>query len=114
VLLKEFSNSLAMLYHFLLRGKSKARTGRFTIFDGYTSVCSRDREGELAELYFTNAVFILLLVSLASAIAMNLTLLVKALNLLIAGTFGLTFVASTLVACWRKSLVMPIMALQRS
>jgi hypothetical protein len=114
VLLKESSNSVAVLYHLTLRGKSKAEVGKSIVLDSYTSIFSRDHDGELAELYFTNTGFILLLVSLASAIVMNLTLPIRALNVLIAATFGITFIASVLVACWRKSIVMPIMALRRA
>lgn len=114
VLLKEFSNGIAVLYHLILQGRSKAEIGRSVVLDGYTSIFSRDHDGELAELYFTNTGLILLIVSLASAIAMNLTLPDKALNILIAVTFGITFMASVLVACWRKSFVMPIMALRRA
>jgi hypothetical protein len=114
VLLKEFSNIIAVLYHFTLRGKGKAGNENSVVLDGYTSILARDHDGELAELYFTNTGIVLLLVSLASAIAMNLILPVKVLNLLIAVTYGLTFLASALVACWSKSMVMPIMALRRA
>lgn len=114
IFLKELSNSVAILYHLTLRGTNKAEIGASVVLDGYTSIFSRDSDGELAELYFTNTGFALLVLSLASAIAMNLTLPTKALNVLIAATFGLTFVASALVACRRRSLVMPIMALRRA
>jgi hypothetical protein len=42
------------------------------VLDGYTSVFSRDHDGEVVHLYFTNAGLILLMVSLACAIVVNL------------------------------------------
>jgi hypothetical protein len=114
VFLKEISNGFAILYHLAVRHRDKAGIKTSVVLDGYTSVFSRDRDGELAELYFTNTGFILLIVSLACAIAMNLLLPATALNILIATTFGLTFIASALVACRERSLVMPIMALRRA
>jgi hypothetical protein len=114
VFLKEISNGFAVLYHLAFRHRDKAGIKTSVVLDGYTSVFSQDHEGALAELYFTNTGFILLIVSLACAIAMNLLLPATALNILIATTFGLTFVASALVACREKSLVMPIMALRRA
>ncbi|RYN34791.1 hypothetical protein AA0112_g5461 [Alternaria arborescens] len=114
VFLKEISNGFAVLYHLSIRHRDKAGTKTSIVLDGYTSVFSKDHDGELAELYFTNTGFILLIVSLACAIAMNLLLPATVLNTLIAATFGLTFFASTLVACRERSLVMPIMALRRA
>ncbi|KAJ4311599.1 hypothetical protein N0V94_007863 [Neodidymelliopsis sp. IMI 364377] len=114
VFLKETSNSLAILYHVFQRSKSKTGNHTSVVLDGYTSVFSRDRDGELAELYFTNTGFLLLLVSLASAITMNLHLPIGALNTLIGVTFGLTFIASMLVACKGRNVIMPIMALRRA
>jgi hypothetical protein len=113
VFLKEISNGFALLYHLAIRHRDKAGIKTSFVLDGYTSVFSRDHDGELAELYFTNTGFILLIISLACAIAMNLLLPANALNILIATTFGLTFIASVLVAC-RGGLVMPIMALRRA
>jgi hypothetical protein len=114
VFLKEISNAIAILYHISIRHSDKAEIKTSIVLDGYTSVFSRDHDGELAELYFTNTGFILLIVSLACAIAMNLLLPTTALNILIATAFGLTFLASALVACRERSLVMPIMALRRA
>jgi hypothetical protein len=114
VFLKEISNCLAILYHVVFRHKDKAGIKTPVVLDGYTSVFSQDHDGELAELYFTNTGFILLIVSLACAIAMNLHLPATALNILIATAFGLTFIASALVACRERSFVMPIMALRRA
>jgi hypothetical protein len=114
VFLKEISNGFAVLYHLSIRHRDKAGIKTSIVLDGYTSVFSKDHDGELAELYFTNTGFILLIVSLACAIAMNLLLPATVLNTLIAATFGLTFFASALVACRERSLVMPIMALRRA
>ncbi|EUC49977.1 hypothetical protein COCMIDRAFT_83437 [Bipolaris oryzae ATCC 44560] len=114
VFLKEVSNGTAVLYHIFILAKDKAAIDTSVMLDGYTSVFSRDQDGELAELYFTNTGFILLIASLASAIAMNLTLPTGVLNALIAATFGLAFLASAAVACKKKSFVMPIMALRRA
>ncbi|KAF2854158.1 hypothetical protein T440DRAFT_544349 [Plenodomus tracheiphilus IPT5] len=114
VFLKEVGNSLAILQHLATRGKRKSGTDTSIVLDGYTSIFSKDHDGELAELYFTNTGIILLMVSLASAIAMNLALPIVVLNIMIAATFGLAFIASALVACRRKSFVMPIMALRRA
>jgi hypothetical protein len=113
VFLKEISNGFAILYHLAVRHKDKAGIKKSLVLDGYTSVFSRNNDGELAELYFTNTGFILLIISLACVIAMNLLLPTNALNILIATTFDLTFIASVLVAC-RGGLVMPIMALRRA
>jgi hypothetical protein len=114
IFLKEISNGFTILYILADRYRNKAHSRTPIVLDGYTSVFSRDHGGELAELYFTNTGFVLLIVSLASAIAMNLHLPTTALNVIIATTFGLTFLASALVACRTKSLVMPIMALRRA
>jgi hypothetical protein len=114
VFLKEISNGFAILYHLSVGHRDKAGIKTSVVLDGYTSVFSQDHDGELAELYFTNTGLILLIVSLACAIAMNLLLPATALNILIATTFGLTFIASALVACRERSLVMPIMALRRA
>jgi hypothetical protein len=111
VILKELSNGVTIFYRLTFH---KAKHEPSVVLDEYTSIFSKDEDGELAELYFTNTGFVLLMLSLASAIAMNLTLPIRALNVLIAVTFGLTFVASALVACRRRSLVMPIMALRRA
>lgn len=114
VFLKELSNATAVIYHITILCKNKATIDSSVVLDGYTSVFSKDHDGELAELYFTNTGFVLLIASLASAIAMNLTLPPGVLNATIAATFGLTFLASASVACRRKSFVMPIMALRRA
>lgn len=68
--------------------------------------------GELAELYFTNTGFILLAISLASSVAMNMLLSDFVLNMLVAATFGMAFVASLFNN--GKTLTLPIMALRRA
>lgn len=74
-------------------------TDTSAVLDAYTSILSRDdTDGELAELYFTNTGFGLLAVSLASSVAMNLLLPDLALNMIVAGTFAMTWVASLAVA----------------
>ncbi|CAI6340136.1 unnamed protein product [Periconia digitata] len=114
IFFKETSNGFAILRLLASRHTDKVGIKTSVVLDGYTSVFSRDHDGELAELYFTNTGFILMIVSLASAIAMNLLVPTTALNVIVAATFGLTFVASALVACRKRSLVMPIMALRRA
>jgi hypothetical protein len=114
VWLKELSNSLTIIYRLTSRRKDNPGPEASVILDGYTSICSKDHEGELAELYFTNTGLLLLLASLISSISMNLFLPTFALNLLVATTFVLAFIASTLVARRKKSFVMPIMALRRA
>lgn len=114
VFLKELSNGVAILYHFILLRRDKATVDSSIVLDGYTSVFSRDEDGELTELYYTNIGIVLLILSLTSAIAMNLALPTSVLNILVAAAFGLTFIASTLVASEKQSFVMPIMALRRA
>jgi len=121
ILLKESLNILEILRRLIKRHLClllwPRRPARFwietsAVLDAYTSVLSRDDEGELAELYFTNTGFILLLVSLASSLAMNLLLPPLALNLLVAVTFVLTFTASLFVC--RSKYTLPIAALRRA
>jgi len=114
VWLKETCNSLTIIYRLIRRPTDISGQVTSIILDGYTSICSRDHDGELAESYFTNTGFILLLASLLSSVAMNLFLPTFALNMLVAVTFGLAFIASTLVARRKRSLVMPLMALRRA
>lgn len=114
VFLKELSNGVAILYHLILTRRDQATVDSSIVLDGYMPVLSRDEDDELAELYYTNAGIVLLMVSLTSAIAMNLALPTAVLNIIIAAAFGVTFVASTMVASKKKSLVMPIMALRRA
>lgn len=82
------------------------------MLDAYTSIFSHDLNGELAELYFTNTGFILLAVSLASSVAMNLLLSKLFLNTIVAVTFGVAFLASLVNG--NKDVALPIMALRRA
>ncbi|CAN9259966.1 unnamed protein product [Alternaria alternata] len=54
VFLKEISNGFAVLYHLSIRHRDKAGIKTSIVLDGYSSVFSKDHDGELAELYFTN------------------------------------------------------------
>jgi len=82
------------------------------ILDAYTSVFSNDIDGELAELYFTNTGALLLASTLAASVAINLLLSDLVLNVLVAGTFCLCFLASMVVG--RGHLTLPLMALHRA
>ncbi|KAH9897191.1 hypothetical protein F4778DRAFT_247226 [Xylariomycetidae sp. FL2044] len=82
------------------------------VLDGYTSILSHDHEGETAELYFTNTGLLLLPVSLASAITMNLYLSGTALNVFVAGTFGFCYLVSVLAG--RRSGLRLVLALRRA
>ena len=82
------------------------------VLDGYTSILSADTDGELAELYFTNTGFVLLAISLASSVAMNLLLPDLALNMIVAGTFVLAFMASLAVGHAKYTLL--LLALRRA
>jgi hypothetical protein len=54
VFLKEINNGFVVLFRLAFRHRDKAGIQTSVVLDGYTSVFSRDHEGELAELYFTN------------------------------------------------------------
>lgn len=55
VLLKEFSNAVAIICSRIRNcKKSKHGVDSSVVLDGYTSILSREADGELAELYFTN------------------------------------------------------------
>ena len=82
------------------------------VLDAYTSVFSRDADGEQAELYFTNAGLWLLAVTLVASVTMNLFLPVLVLNMIVAGTFGLCFIASLIVG--KVHITLPIVALRRA
>ncbi|KAI9736467.1 MAG: hypothetical protein M1818_006201 [Claussenomyces sp. TS43310] len=90
----------------------KYQIGSSVVLDGYTSIFSRDLEGELAELYFTNTGFILLAMSLASSVAMNLLLSSMLLNAVVVATFGMALLAS--LANGEKEILLPILALRRA
>lgn len=99
------------------RPQSRASDTKFgirisAILDAYTSICSDDNDGEMAELYFTNTGLGLLAVSLATSVAMNLLLPAIVLNMIVASTFALTFVTS--LAVGRDRYTLPFMALRRA
>lgn len=110
ILLKELFNIFVILIRISARQNGATRTS--VVLDGYTSIFSKDIDGELAELYFTNTGLILLAISLGSSVAMNLLLSSLFLNAIVASTFGLTFVASLLACTWGVTL--PVMALRRA
>ncbi|KAL8637635.1 MAG: hypothetical protein Q9228_005110 [Teloschistes exilis] len=123
ILMKETLNWLEIARRLLTqrrKAQQKSRAGpgitcaveTSAILDAYTSVFSGDINGELAELYFTNTGLILLAVSLASSVAMNLLLSSVALNTIVAGTFGLVFAAS--LAVGHAKYTLPFMALRRA
>lgn len=122
VLLKETLNGLEIARRLLTRRRKAPQKSRTldtasatktsAVLDAYTSILSGDINGELAELYFTNTGMALLAVSLASSVAMNLLLPNLALNMIVAGTFGLTFAASLTVGHARYTLI--FMALRRA
>ena len=122
IVIKEICNILELLRRLLERRikhphknkksaiSSKSETS--AVLDGYTSIFSGDIEGELAELYYTNTGILLLAISLASSVVMNLFLSDLVLNTTIASTFGLTFVASLFAGNAKYTL--PFMALRRA
>jgi hypothetical protein len=122
VLLKESFNTLEITWRLVLRWwcvqrrkkrdntKDQIRTS--IVLDAYTSIFSHDLDGDLAELYFTNTGFLLLAVSLASSVAMNLLLSGVLLNTVVASTFGVAFLASLING--EKEFTLPIMALRRA
>jgi hypothetical protein len=123
VILKEALNVLEVLRRLLIRfwnshiprtsdDRLKDQIGTSIVLDAYTSIFSHDLEGELAELYFTNTGFILLAVSLAASVAMNILLSSRLLNAFVASSFGVTFLASLING--EKGIILPIMALRRA
>ena len=122
VLLKETLNWVEITRRLLIRQrkiqqKSRApskgcATKTSAVLDAYTSIFSGDTDGLQAELYFTNTGMALLATSLASSVAMNLLLSSLTLNMIVAGTFGLTFAMS--LAVGHAGYTLPIMALRRA
>jgi hypothetical protein len=123
VILKEAINIIVISKRCLLRSwksrvprksndrlKDQIRTS--IVLDAYTSVLSRDLDGELSELYFTNTGVILLAATLASSVVMNLMAPSGFLNAFVASTFGVTFLAS--LAVGEKDATLPIIALRRA
>lgn len=101
VLVKELLNLLSVILRtapFRRNGNPKDDIARSLVLDGYTSILSSDADGNLAELYFTNTGLILLSVTLASAISMNLFLSDPVLNAFVACTFGFCYIVS-IFAC---------------
>ena len=122
ILLKETLNCLEITRRLSIRQRKVQQKRRVSgmgsatetsaILDAYTSIFSGDVEGEQSELYFTNTGLALLAASLASSVAMNLLLSDLVLNMIIAGTFGLTFAASLVAG--RAKYTLPFMALRRA
>lgn len=119
VLAKEACNAIVLLYRLSRsgRGQPEKRTARESLqtsatLDAYTSIFSKDADGELAELYFTNTGALLLCATLASSVVMNLYLSDGVLNGLILGTFCFCFVASLFVGRGRFTII--IVALRRA
>ena len=121
VLVKECLNTLAVLRRLAMRTIYSHKKGEITekqkiqtsaILDAYTSILSKDDEGEQSELYFTNTGFVLLASTLAASIAMNLLLEDMVLDVLIAATFGIAWLASMVVV--ERKVLSPILALRRA
>ena len=122
ILLKGLLNILETSKRLLLRRRKppqkphapapKSASATSIVLDAYTSILSADTEGESAELYFTNTGFALLALSLSSSVAMNLLLPDLALNIIVAGTFGVVFTVS--LAVGRAKYTLPLMALRRA
>ena len=118
VLFKEIANAVVVLWRMssdVQLYNSKFPTSRFKpsfVLDAYTSVFSRDADGEQAELYFTNTGLLLLAVTLVASVTMNLFLPDLVLNMIVAGTFGLCFIASLVVG--KVHITLPIAALRRA
>ena len=122
VLLKETLNVLEITRRLLIGQRKAQRKDQApvtpgaikssAVLDGYTSILLADTDGELAELYFTNTGFMLLAVSLASSVAMNFLLPDLALNMIVAGTFVLAFMASLAVGHAKYTLL--LLALRRA
>lgn len=119
IILKEISNTIAFARRFF-RAFGERRTGEKGIgcirdtfvLDAYTSILSFDTDGAQAELYFTNTGFVLLTISLAGSVAMNLLLQDLVLNMIVVGAFMLCFMVSLFVA--KAHWTLPIMALRRA
>lgn len=119
VLVKEACNIITLLYRSTLfskndsAGASSWQSVRSSaILDAYTSIFSKDEDGELAELYYTNTGALLLASTLAASVAMNLYLSDNVLNGIIVGTFAFCFVASLAVGKGRFTIF--IVALRRA
>ena len=122
ILLKETLNLLEITRRLLTRSRrtrhsqpdTTSATKTSAVLDAYTSILSGDIDGESSELYFTNTGIALLALSLASSVAMNLLLSSRALNAIVASTFGFAFVASLAVEHRKYRFTLPFMALRRA
>ena len=121
VLLKETLNSLTISQRLAVRlwrhlvhtdNERWSQIDTSVVLDAYTSIFSLDYDGDLAELYFTNTGLVLLAISLAASVVMNLWLESLPLNMMVAATFGLTFIASLITG--QKRITLPITALRRA
>lgn len=117
VILKESFNALTILYRLICLRNTKGpstitRIRGTAVLDAFTSIFSLDADGSQAEMYFTNTGALLLSASLAGSVAMNLLLPNLVLNTIVAGTFGLCFLASVLVG--KNHFTLPVMALRRA
>ena len=119
IILKEGFNAISFSQRlFRAYGKRRDAKRRTTctrdtfVLDAYTSILSFDTDGAQAELYFANTGFMLLIVSLAGSVAMNLLLRDLVLNMIVAGTFILCFLTSLSVS--KPHWTLPIMALRRA
>ena len=121
ILLKESLNSLTLLQRLAVRwwqslvhrgDETRPQFDTSVVLDAYTSIFSLDYDGDQAELYFTNTGLVLLAISLAASVIMNLSLESLPLNMMVAGTFGLTFIASLIIG--QKRITLPITALRRA
>jgi hypothetical protein len=94
VVLKELFNLLTFVHR--LSGRRSDPDGIRTSFtlDAYTSVFCNDFDGALSEFYFANTGLALLAMSLASSVSMNLLLSDLTLNIIVAATFAMAWIAS--------------------
>ena len=122
ILLKETLNLLEITRRLLIRLRktrnpqtdTTSATETSAVLDAYTSIFSGDIDGESSELYFTNTGMALYALSLASSVAMNLLLSSRALNAIVAGTFGFAWVVSLAAERPKYKYTLPIMALRRA
>lgn len=119
VLVKETCNVISLFYRSIHSfGDHSASANSWqsvrssATLDAYTSIFSKDEDGELAELYYTNTGALLLASTLATSVAMNLYLSDNVLDGIIVGTFAFCFVASLAVGKGRFTIF--IVALRRA
>ncbi|OQO11180.1 hypothetical protein B0A48_05436 [Cryoendolithus antarcticus] len=114
VLAKELLNLITIVWRLANRylRHDEDSIASSVVLDAYTSILSKDADGEQSELYFTNTGVLLLASTLAASVSMNLLLSSLILNLLVASTFVTCFFAS-LASC-HKTPMLPILALRRA